>query len=121
MLVVEGLDVFYGRVQALRGVGLRVERGELVTIVGPNGAGKTTLLKILTTLTRPTGGTARVLGFDVVAQPLEARRRLSVVLQESATEMFLTVRDNLLTFARFLVGSGWGRLTAKENSCRFAC
>jgi ABC-2 type transport system ATP-binding protein len=88
-------------VRALDTMSFAVRRGQIFGLLGPNGAGKTTLLKILTTLTRPTSGQARVLGFDVVAQPLEVRRRLSVVLQESATEMFLTVRDNLLTFARF--------------------
>ena len=50
LLEVRGLDVFYGRVQVLRGVGLHVTPGELVTIVGPNGAGKTTLLRAITGL-----------------------------------------------------------------------
>jgi ABC-2 type transport system ATP-binding protein len=58
-------------------------------------------LKVLNTLIAPTGGRATVLGFDVVRQGLEVRRRISVVVQESATEMFLSVRDNLLTYARF--------------------
>ena len=103
--VAELVKVYHPRgrppVRALDGMSLAVRRGQIFGLLGPNGAGKTTLLKILTTLTRPTSGQARVLGFDVVGQPLEVRRRLSVVLQESAVEMFLTVRDNLLTFARF--------------------
>jgi ABC-type multidrug transport system ATPase subunit len=66
-----------------------------------NGAGKTTLLKVLSTLARPTSGEASVLGHDVVAAPLDVRRRISVVIQETAVELFLTVRDNLGTFARF--------------------
>jgi ABC-2 type transport system ATP-binding protein len=69
--------------------------------LGPNGAGKTTLLRILSTLARPTSGTTSVLGHDVVAAPLEVRRRISVVIQETAVELLLTVRDNLGTFARF--------------------
>ncbi|MBI2956362.1 MAG: ABC transporter ATP-binding protein [Acidobacteria bacterium] len=88
-------------VRALDGMSFAVRRGHIFGLLGPNGAGKTTLLKILTTLLRPTDGRARVMGFDVVAAPLEVRRRVSVVLQESAVEMFLTVRDNLLSFARF--------------------
>ena len=105
LAVTELVKVYHPRgrpaVRALDGMSFSVARGQIFGLLGPNGAGKTTLLKILTTLTRPTSGQARVLGFDVTAQPLEVRRRLSVVLQESATEMFLTVRDNLLTFARF--------------------
>ena len=85
-------------VRAVDGMSFSVRRGQIFGLLGPNGAGKTTLLKILTTLTRPTAGQAEVLGHDVVAAPLEVRRRISVVLQESAVEMFLTVRDNLLTF-----------------------
>jgi ABC-2 type transport system ATP-binding protein len=94
-------------VRAVDGLGFTVARGAIFGLLGPNGAGKTTTLRILTTLAQPTAGRVHVLGFDVVAQPLEVRRRLSVVLQETAVELFLSVRDNLLTFARFhgLVGA----------------
>ena len=89
-------------VRAVDGISFSVRRGEIFGLLGPNGAGKTTLLKILTTLIRPTSGRATLQGYDVVAQPLEVRRRIAVVLQENAAEMFLSVRDNFLTFARFL-------------------
>ena len=79
----------------------RSRRGTIFGLLGPNGAGKTTTLRILTTLARPTSGRVRILGHDVVAAPLEVRRRISVVIQETAVELFLSVRDNLLTFARF--------------------
>ena len=88
-------------VRAVDGMSFRVARGAIFGLLGPNGAGKTTILKVLNTLGRPTSGQARVLGHDVVAQPLEVRRRISVVLQETAVEQFLSVRDNLLSFARF--------------------
>jgi ABC-2 type transport system ATP-binding protein len=88
-------------VRAVDGLSFDVRRGQIFGLLGPNGAGKTTTLKVLNTLIRPTSGHAAVLGFDVVARPLEVRRRISVVLQESAAELFLTVRDNLLTYARF--------------------
>jgi ABC-type multidrug transport system ATPase subunit len=78
-----------------------VARGSIFGLLGPNGAGKTTLLRVLSTLAQPTAGAATVLGHDVVAAPLEVRRRISVVIQETAVELFLTVRDNLGTFARF--------------------
>jgi ABC-2 type transport system ATP-binding protein len=88
-------------VHAIDGLTFDVARGSIFGLLGPNGAGKTTLLKILSTLARPTSGSARVLGHDVVAAPLDVRRRISVVIQETAVELFLTVRDNLGTFARF--------------------
>ncbi|HEX2712165.1 MAG TPA: ABC transporter ATP-binding protein [Candidatus Acidoferrales bacterium] len=105
-LQVENLVKVYRRrsptpVRAVDGMSFNVARGTIFGLLGPNGAGKTTILKILSTLSQPTSGGARLLGYDVVAQPLEVRRRISVVLQETAVEMFLSVRDNLLSFARF--------------------
>src|SRR2546425_891488 len=97
-----------------------VARGTIFGLLGPNGAGKTTILKALTTHNRPTAGRARVLGTDVVVQPLEVRRRISVVLQETAIEQFLSVRDNLLTFARFHgLDSALARRRAEEVLERF--
>src|SRR5262245_5547471 len=90
-----------GPLRAVDGLSFSVKRGQIFGLLGPNGAGKTTTLKVLNTLIPPTSGRAAVLGFDVGKQPLEVRRRISVVIQESAAEIFLTVRDNLLTFARF--------------------
>jgi ABC-2 type transport system ATP-binding protein len=88
-------------VRAVDGLSFSVAPGQIFGLLGPNGAGKTTTLSILTTLLRPTSGRARVAGFDVVGAPLEVRRRIAVVIQESAVELFLSVRDNLITFARF--------------------
>ena len=105
-LEVEDLTKVYERrgqspVRAVDGISFSVPRGEIFGLLGPNGAGKTTLLKVLATLLRPSSGAARIEGFDVVARPLEVRRQISMVLQETAAELFLSVRDNLLTFARF--------------------
>ncbi len=88
-------------VHALNGVDLTVRRGEVFGLLGRNGAGKTTLLRILTTLILPTSGTVSVLGFDVVRHPVEIRRRLCAVLQENSVEIYLSIIDNLETFARF--------------------
>jgi ABC-2 type transport system ATP-binding protein len=88
-------------VRAVDGLSFTVRRGEIFGLLGPNGAGKTTTLRILTTLVRPTAGAARVFGYEVVHQALEVRRRIVVVIQEQAAELLLSVRDNLLTFARF--------------------
>lgn len=105
-LEVDNLTKVYERhgqspVRAVDGISFSVPRGEIFGLLGPNGAGKTTLLKVLATLLRPSSGAARIQGFDVVARPLEVRRQISMVLQETAGELFLSVRDNLLTFARF--------------------
>ncbi len=88
-------------VRAIDRLTFDVARGSIFGLLGPNGAGKTTLLRVLSTLARPTSGAASVLGHDVAGAPLEVRRRISVVIQETAVELFLTVRDNLGTFARF--------------------
>jgi ABC-2 type transport system ATP-binding protein len=87
--------------RAVDGLSFEVQRGQIFGLLGPNGAGKSTTLKVLTTLVRPTSGHASVLGCDVVSQALEVRKRIVVVIQEHAAELFLSVRDNLITFARF--------------------
>src|SRR5918996_1900882 len=101
---VEELRKFYRSknrepVRALDGVSFQVPQGRIYGLLGPNGAGKSTLVKILSTITPLTSGRAAVLGFDVARQPLETRQQLAVVLQQTATENLLTVRDNLLIYA----------------------
>ena len=105
-IVVEDLvKVFQPRgraaVRAVDGLAFSIPEGQIFGLLGPNGAGKSTTLRILTTLIRPTSGRATVAGLDVVREPLAVRRQISVVVQESAAELFLSVRDNLVTFARF--------------------
>src|SRR6187399_214978 len=91
-----------GAVEALAGVDVRIERGEIFGLLGPNGAGKTTFIKILTTLLYPTAGIARVVGFDVVRDPVEVRRRISLVSGgESAGYGILTVRECLWMFSQY--------------------
>ncbi|HSH38566.1 MAG TPA: ABC transporter ATP-binding protein [Chthoniobacterales bacterium] len=99
--------------RAVDGLSFEVQRGAIFGLLGPNGAGKTTTIRILTTLAQPTSGQARILGHDVVEAPLEVRKRIGVVIQESAAELFLSVRDNLLTFARF---HGLSRAGAKRRA-----
>ncbi len=90
-----GLEKRFKKVQALRGIDLDIEDGEFFALLGPNGAGKTTFISILAGLTRATAGTARVMGYDVVGDYREARRRLGVVPQELVFDPFFTVRETL--------------------------
>jgi ABC-2 type transport system ATP-binding protein len=92
---VEAVSKRYGRTLALDAISLEVRGRELFALLGPNGAGKTTLLHILCTILRPDSGAARVGGFDVVRQPLAARRRLGIVFQEPSLDDRLTVFENL--------------------------
>jgi len=87
--------------RAVDGLTFAIAPGTIFGLLGPNGAGKTTTLRILTTLARPTAGRVSILGHDVVTDGLAVRRNISVVIQETAVELFLSTRDNLLTFARF--------------------
>src|SRR5580698_7099648 len=90
-----------GKVDALRGVDLTVQQGEMFALLGPNGAGKTTLFSILATLRKPSGGEARVLGLDVLRDRPAIRQRMGIVFQEPALETRMSVRDNLLLMALF--------------------
>ncbi|MGH7826432.1 MAG: ABC transporter ATP-binding protein [Candidatus Binatia bacterium] len=100
-------------VRALDGVSFQVPRGGCVFgLLGPNGAGKTTLVKILTTITSATSGRATVFGRDVSREPLEVRRQIAVVLQQTAVDTLLTVKDNLLIYAYL---HGIGRRDARER------
>src|SRR5262245_4407674 len=100
-------------IRALDGISLQVPHGCVFGLLGPNGAGKSTLVKILTTITSPTSGQATVLGRDVTRSPLEVRRQIAVVLQQTAVESLLSVQDNLLIYA-YLHGVGrreaWKRM-----------
>jgi ABC-2 type transport system ATP-binding protein len=88
-------------VRAVDGLSFAAQKGTIFGLLGPNGAGKSSTLRVLTTLGRPTSGTVRILGMNVLEKPLEVRRRISAVLQDTSVELFLSVKENLLTFARF--------------------
>jgi ABC-2 type transport system ATP-binding protein len=84
---------FSGGIKAVDGVDLEVAEGEIYAFLGPNGAGKTTTVRMLTTLLRPTGGSARVAGYDVVSDAAEVRRAIGVALQEAALDPLMTGRE----------------------------
>jgi len=91
---VKGLErVFSGGIVAVAGIDLEVAEGEIYAFLGPNGAGKTTTVRMLTTLLRPTGGTASVAGHDVASDPGAVRRAIGVALQEAALDPLMTGRE----------------------------
>ncbi len=108
---VEVVDVRrrFGAREALAGASFTVVQGELFGLLGPNGGGKSTLFRIIATLLRADGGTARILGHDVMAAPDEVRRRLGVVFQHPSVDGKLTVEENLRHHGR-LYGLRGGRL-----------
>ena len=89
----------YGNVEALSGVDLRIEAGEVVAMLGPNGAGKTTAISLMLGLRRPTSGRVRLLGSDPAAR--EARARVGVMLQESGVPEVLTVAELVRLFRSY--------------------
>jgi len=89
-IIAENLVRHFGDVHAVNGINLTVNQGEIFGFLGPNGAGKSTAVRMLTTLLRPTSGTARVAGFDVAKQPNEVRRRIGVALQDAAIDPLMT-------------------------------
>ena len=92
----EGLHKNFGATVALDGVDLDVPTGTILGLLGPNGAGKTTALRVLTTLTLPESGTARVAGFDVVTEARSVRRQIGVTGQDATLDDLLTGRQNLV-------------------------
>lgn len=112
---VDGLVKRYGDTTALAGLTFTVTAGSVFGLLGPNGAGKTTLIGCLTTMLRPDGGSARITGRDVVADPAGVRERIAVAGQVAALDEALTGRENLVLFGRLLrLPKAQARLRAAE-------
>jgi ABC-2 type transport system ATP-binding protein len=101
VIEIEGLRKRYGDVEAVRGIDLHVDRGEVFALLGPNGAGKTTTTEILEGYRRPTAGRVRVLGHDPSDRELELKRRMGIVLQSTGVDPFLTVRETVQLYAGY--------------------
>jgi len=97
LLAVEGIDVFYGDVQVLYGLGFEVREGEIMTLLGSNGAGKTTTLRAISGLRPPRAGDIRFRGRSLAGTPASARAELGMSLVPEGRELWpqLTVRENL--------------------------
>jgi ABC-2 type transport system ATP-binding protein len=108
-----GLEKSFGETRAVCGVDLSVRTGTVYGFLGPNGAGKTTTIRMLATLLIPDGGTASVLGYDVVREADEVRHRVSLTGQYASVDEQLTGRENLVLIGRLL---GLRRAEAKARA-----
>jgi sodium transport system ATP-binding protein len=98
MIRISSLTKRYGPVSAVRELTLQVSPGEVYALLGPNGAGKTTALRCLAALLQPTGGSAEICGIDVVARPVEARRRIAFLSSSMGLYARLSAREVVAFF-----------------------
>lgn len=105
----------FGNTRAVNGIDLVVERGAVYGLLGPNGAGKTTTIRMLATLLKPDGGSARVLGHDLVKEAAVVRSKVSLTGQFASVDEDLTGQENLVLVAR-LLGFSWSAARARAKS-----
>jgi oleandomycin transport system ATP-binding protein len=116
----EGLTKRFGATQALDGIDISAERGQVLALLGPNGAGKTTVVRILSTLLRPDGGRARICGYDVVSDAVQVRQLLALTGQYASVDEELTGTENLIMICRLLgLSRPASRARAREMLERF--
>jgi ABC-2 type transport system ATP-binding protein len=104
----------FGKTRAVNGIDLAVDRGAVYGLLGPNGAGKTTTIRMLATLLKPDGGSARVLGLDVVRDAAQVRAKVSLTGQFASVDEDLTGHENLVLVAR-LLGFSWAAARARAR------
>ena len=120
MIEVERLTKQYGPTRAVSDVSFRVEKGEVLGFLGPNGAGKTTTMRVITGFLPPTEGTVRVAGFDVVEQPIEAKRRTGYLPESPPVYPDMTVTE-YLAFAGRIKGVPRSDLKNRINEVSERC
>jgi ABC-2 type transport system ATP-binding protein len=95
IITTKNLTKKFGNLTAVDRLSLEIEEGEIFGLLGPNGAGKTTTISMLCTMLRPTSGTAKVNGFDIITQPSKVRSSIGIVFQEPSVDDLLTGKENL--------------------------
>ena len=97
MNIIETFDITkkFKDIEALSKINIKIKEGEIFSLLGPNGAGKTTLISILTTILKPTSGKAFIDGYDIIENPLDVRRKIGIVFQETSLDDLLTAWENL--------------------------
>jgi len=120
MISVEGLSKRYARNVAVDNISFEVQKGQIVGFLGPNGAGKTTTMRILTCFLPPTEGKATVAGFDVMAQPIEVKRRIGYLPETPPLYPDMEVRD-YLHFVGRLKGISSAELPRRLNEAMERC
>ena len=101
MIQARGLRKSFGSLEAVRGIDVEVRPGEAFGFLGPNGAGKSSTMRMIAAVSPPSGGTLSVLGLDPATQGSEIRARIGVCPQEDNLDSELSVRDNLIVYARY--------------------
>jgi len=109
----EGLTKHFGDTQALAGVDLAADVGQVLALLGPNGAGKTTIVRILATLLKADSGSARVSGYDVVSQAVQVRQLIGLTGQYASVDDELTGTENMIMIGRLL---GFSRAQARRRA-----
>jgi len=104
-IVFKNVKKNFGKLEALKGINLTIEEGEFFGLLGPNGAGKSTLINILAGLAKPSSGSIKVMGYDVIQDYQNARRSLGIVPQELVFDPFFNVRE-MLRFQAGYFGKG---------------
>src|SRR5688572_7952656 len=99
IIEINQLTKMYGAFAAVDKLDLTIEVGEIFGLLGPNGAGKTTTLSMLCTILKPTSGTAKVNGFDIVKESSQVRKSIGIVFQDPSIDDRLTGRENLYMHA----------------------
>lgn len=114
IIEVEELKKYFGKIKAVDGISFSVDRGELFGFLGVNGAGKSTTINMLCTLFAPTGGRAKICGFDLEKDAEQIKRRIGIVYQNNCLDERLSVKENLTVWS-----SLYG-LTNREQKMRLA-
>ena len=116
----EGLTKRFGGTQALAGVDISAESGQVLALLGPNGAGKTTIVRVLSTLLRPDSGRASVCGYDVESEAVQVRQLIALTGQYASVDDELTGTENLIMICRLLgMSRATARARAREMLARF--